>query len=49
MADGGQDFLKICGIYLPANYDPDLDRGLTDEELERIEDEDERSTRKRSL
>ena len=38
MADGGQGFLKICATILPENYSPDLDRGLTDEELNLEED-----------
>lgn len=38
MADGGQGFLKICLTVLPENYNPDLDRASTEEEMEELSD-----------
>ena len=51
MADGGQGFLKICASIYPENYSPELDRGLSEEELNLIEDLDDLNSpvKKRSL
>ena len=51
MADGGQGFLKICASVYPENYSPELDRGLSEEELNLIEDLDDLNSpvKKRSL
>ncbi len=38
MADGGQGFLKICGIFMPENYNPDLNRVVTSDEDETIQE-----------
>lgn len=39
MADGGQGFLKICGIFMPENYNPQFDRVVTTDEEESMEDD----------
>ena len=49
MADGGQGFLKICGIFLPENYHPELDRVVTSEEKEAMEVDDNEHIKKRTL
>ena len=38
MADGGQGFLKICASIYPENFSPELDRALTEDELEMKEE-----------
>ncbi len=49
MADGGQGFLKICGIFLPENYHPQLDRAVTSEEKEAMEVDDDNGHIKKEL
>ena len=45
MADGGQNFLKICATILPENYHPDLDRAQTESD---DEEDIEHEVKKRS-